>query len=438
MKGYHNVVLLVTLSIICLCDIYLTEAHNGGINVELIHRDSLSSTLYNPNETPFQRLNNSINRSFNRVNHFYPRKLAENPYPQEEITDANGDFIIKFAIDSNRLVHMGLADTISNMIWLQCQHCSSCYKQGFPIFDPAKSKTYENVPCSADACGSIPNRYCTANVCQYQMKYVSGAISAGDVARETFSLGTNDPNKFISFPKVLFGCGHVNSGITSFAGIVGLGPGLFSLTTQLGNSLFNKFSYCLVRAYESNHVSKLNFGEHAIVSGPGTVSTPLKYGAKGDLYYLNLEGISVGGGKKINLEAEVEANLANNQGTVIIDLATTLTFLPQGLYGALESELTSRIKSERVPSPIRSLKICYKSTLNSIEVPTLTSHFTSANVVLNCDNTFLTVKDNIVCLAIVPSPNSFVYGNLAMRNFLIDIDRNKNVVSFLPTDCSKR
>ncbi|KAE9588963.1 putative nepenthesin [Lupinus albus] len=184
---------------------------------------------------------------------------------------------------------MGLADTVSNMIWLQCQYCFSCCKQYFPIFNPTKSTTYENVSCSSDACGSIPNRYCTVNVCQYRMKYVSGAISAGDVARETFSLGTNDPNKFISFPKVLFGCGHVNSGITStsFVGIVGLGPSLLSLTSQLRISLFNKFSYCLVRAYESNHVSKLNFGGHAIVSDPRTVSTPLKYGPKGDLYYLN-------------------------------------------------------------------------------------------------------------------------------------------------------
>ncbi|KAF1883595.1 hypothetical protein Lal_00012509 [Lupinus albus] len=240
MTGYHNllVALLVTLSIICFYDIYLTKAHNGGNsggnNVELIHIDSPNSTLYNPNETPFQRLTNSFNRSF-----------------------------ILLTIST----HMGLADTVSNMIWLQCQYCFSCCKQYFPIFNPTKSTTYENVSCSSDACGSIPNRYCTVNVCQYRMKYVSGAISAGDVARETFSL---------------------------------------------------------VRAYESNHVSKLNFGGHAIVSDPRTVSTPLKYGPKGR-------------GKRIDLE--VEADLANDQ----------------------------------------------------------------------------------VCLAIVPSPNFFIYGNLAMRNFLIGI-----------------
>ncbi|KAE9588960.1 hypothetical protein Lal_00012712 [Lupinus albus] len=439
MKGYHNLLFpqLVILLIICFCDIYLTEAHNDGISVELIHRDSPNSILYNPNETSFQRLTNSIIRSFNRINHFYPRKLEETPYPQEEVTDANGDFIIKFAIGSNHLFQMGLADTVSNMISLQCQSCSSCYKQDFPIFDPANSTTYENVPCSADACGSLPNQYCTANVCQYQLKYVTGAVSAGDFARETFSLGTNDPNKFISFPKVLFGCGHVNSGFTStnFSGIVGLGPGLFSLTTQLGNSLFNKFSYCLVRAYESNHVSKLNFGEHSIVSDPGTVSTPLTYGPKGDLYYLNLEGISIGGSKRIDLEVEVD--LANDQGNIIIDLATKLTFLPLGFYETLESEVTSRIISERVPSPIEALRVCYKSTLDSIEVPIITAHFTGANVVLNRDNTFVTVKD-VVCFAIVPSPSFFVYGNIAMRNYLIGIDRDKNTVSFFPTDCSKR
>ncbi|XP_019436019.1 PREDICTED: aspartic proteinase CDR1-like [Lupinus angustifolius] len=433
MTCYHNlVVLLLTLSIICV-------SGNGGISVELIHRDSPNSPLYNPNETPFQRLTNSIHRSFNRVNHFHQRKLEETPYPQEEITNADGDFIIKFSIGSNHSFQMGLVDTISNMIWLQCQQCDNCYKQDFPIFDPSTSTTYEPVPCSSDACGAVPNRYCTENICQYQMKYVSGAVSSGGVARETLSLSSNDPNKFISFPKVLFGCGHVNFGITSssFSGIIGLGPGAFSLTSQLSNSLLNKFSYCFVPAYASNNISILNFGDHALVSGPGTVSTPLKYGPNGDLYYLNLEGISVGGGKRIEVEVEAEAE-ANDQGNVIIDSGTTLTFLPEGLYTGLESEIASVIKLERVPSPVSSLKLCYKSPPNAIEAPILTAHFTGADVVLNRENTFITVEDDVVCLAIAPSTSSYVYGNLAMRNFLIGIDRNTNVVSFMPTDCSKR
>ncbi|CAL0323215.1 unnamed protein product [Lupinus luteus] len=313
---------------------------------------------------------------------------------------------MKFAIGSNNLFQMGLVDTISNLIWLQCQNCQNCYKQDFPIFDPSKSTSFQNVPCSSDACGAIPNPYCTEDICQYQVKYASGGVSSGGVARDTFSLS----------------------------------PGALSLTSQLSNSLLNKFSYCLVPAYAATNdiVSILNFGDHALVSGPDTVSTPLKYGPNGDLYYLTLEGVSVGGGKMIELEADLKADATNDQGNIIIDLGTTLTFLPEGLYEALESELVSRINSERVYSPTSQLKLCYKSSPNSIEVPILTAHFTGANIVLNRDNTFLTVKDDVVCLAIAPSPSPSVYGNIAMRNFLVGIDRDKNVVSFMPTDCSKR
>ncbi|MCI48044.1 aspartic proteinase CDR1-like, partial [Trifolium medium] len=81
----------------------------------------------------------------------------------------------------------------------------------------------------------------------------------------------------VSFPKIVVGCGTNNTislfqGASASSGIVGLGGGPLSLITQLGSSIDRKFSYCLL-PYESNTTSKLNFGDVAVVSGDGVVST---------------------------------------------------------------------------------------------------------------------------------------------------------------------
>ncbi|XP_030963907.1 aspartic proteinase CDR1-like [Quercus lobata] len=95
------------------------------------------------------------------------------------------------------------------------------------------------------------------------------------------------------------GCGHNNNDTgesKASTGIVGLGGDKASLVSQLHSSIGGKFSYCLVPSIypQDNTSSRLSFGSHAVVSGFGTVSTPLEYERSDTFYNLTLEAMSVG------------------------------------------------------------------------------------------------------------------------------------------------
>ncbi|XP_019418605.1 PREDICTED: aspartic proteinase CDR1-like [Lupinus angustifolius] len=439
MLVYHYVliVLSITLSTIFNGDIYLVKALNHGFSVELIHRDSPKSPFYNSSQTQFERTNNAIHRSLNRVKLFFHGAYYN--VIQAPITNTNGEFLMKFSIGTPSFDVMAVADTGSDLIWLQCKPCENCYNQTDSIFDPSKSKTYKVASCSSQACKLIKDNSCkngtVESKCQYKVSYGDASFSNGDVAFETLTFGTNVTNSHVV--KIIFGCGHNNHGIfqPKSTGIVGLGNGASSLTSQLGVTIHNKFSYCLAR--ERNIPSLLNFGENAVVSGPGTVSTPLASGRSPTYYYLTLKGMTVAG-KKLDLNLKVGP--VGNTGNIIIDSGTTLSFLPVDFYNRLESLVVAQIKSERVTDPklLRPpLKLCYKSSASTLKAPPIIVHFGGADIVLNQLNTFFKFGDGIMCFNFNPTNDVPIYGNIAQVDFLIGIDRQKKTVSFKPTQCSK-
>ncbi|KAE9593637.1 hypothetical protein Lal_00036549 [Lupinus albus] len=437
------VFLLITLSTIFNGDIYLIEALNGGFSVELIHRDSPKSPFYNSSQTQIERAANAIRRSLNRVKHFYPKEDGAYKVLQAPITNINGEFLMKYSIGTPNFDGMAVADTGSDLIWLQCQPCENCYNQTYPIFDPSKSKTYKIASCSSKACKLIKDNSCKSGVgeskCQYKISYKDGSISTGDVAFETLTLGTNVTNSYAGFDEIIFGCGHNNHGnfVPSTTGIIGLGNGAYSLTSQLSIVIDDKFSYCLVPLYIGNTTSFLNFGENAVVSGFGTVSTPLASGSIETYYYLTLEGISVAG-KRIDFETKVGL-VGNFTGNIIIDSGTTLTYVPEDFYNKLEPLVAAQINSERVPVPkllTPLIKLCYKSSpMELFKTPPITVHFKGADIVLNRLNTFYKFVEGLVCFTFTPSKDGSIYGNINQLNFLIGYDRQEKTVSFKSTSC---
>ena len=232
------------------------------------------------------------------------------------------------------------------------------------------------------------------------------------------------------------GCGRYNAiGIEEKnSGIVGLGRGPMSLITQLSPSTGGKFSYCLVPGL-STASSKLNFGNAAVVSGRGTVSTPLFSKNGLVFYFLTLEAFSVGRNR-----IEFGSPGSGGKGNIIIDSGTTLTVLPNGVYSKLESAVAKTVKLQRVRDPNQVLGLCYKVTPDKLDasVPVITAHFRGADVTLNAINTFVQVADDVVCFAFQPTETGAVFGNLAQQNLLVGYDLQKNTVSFKHTDCTKQ
>ena len=413
--------------LLCLCNLYSSEAQNGGFSVEIIHRDSPKSPFYNSTETQFQRISNALSRSIIRVSHFNKSFVSANT-PQIPVTSAHGEYLMRYSVGTPPVQVYGVLDTGSDLTWLQCQPCQTCFKQISPIFDPSKSKTYQTISCTTNTCRSVKGSSCpspTSN-CKYYISYADLSYSQGDLSFETLTLASTNGSP-VKIPRFGIGCGHSN--FVSFkrggCGIVGLGSAPMSFVNQLGPSIGGKFSYCLVPTRSPPSISsKINFGNAAVVSGHGTVSTPL-YSRNGQLfYYLNLEAISVGS-NRIEFESS-SLPRGGGKGNIIIDSGTTLTFLPNDVYSKLESAVANVVKMTPAKDPTHLLSLCYK-VFDRPYVPVITAHFTGANVILYDSNTFMKVGDNVVCLAFLPS-TSAIFGNLAQQNMLVGYDLQKNSV----------
>ena len=422
--------LLVVLSL------SLTEATYSGITVDLIQRDSTESPSYNASHTHYDRLYKAFARSISRANHFRP-SLKSKSSIQSNVIANGGEYLMKISLGTPAVEVLGIADTGSDLTWTQCEPCEKCYKQNLPLFDPQQSSTYGNVPCNSSPCKALDTASCGTdkNTCQYGYSYGDQSFTNGDLGVETLTIGSTTSHQ-VTLPNIVFGCGHNNDGTFSEAGsgIIGLGGGPLSLVSQLNNSIGGKFSYCLVPTENSNVTSKINFGSNGLVSGNGVVSTPLVAKDPSTFYYLTLEGISVGN-KRFAYKASSKA-VASNEGNIIIDSGTTLTFLPPEFHADLVSALEKAIDAERVHDPRGVLSLCFRSK-DDIDVPIITAHFTGADVKLKPINTFARMDDDLVCFTMIPSESLAIFGNLAQINFLVEYDLKAKKVSFLPADCTK-
>uniref|UniRef100_A0A2N9HBK3 Peptidase A1 domain-containing protein n=1 Tax=Fagus sylvatica TaxID=28930 RepID=A0A2N9HBK3_FAGSY len=402
-SDHSRVVSLAALAIVFVCSFCVIEALNGGFSVDLIHRDSPDSPLYNPSETPSQRIAKAVRRSINRVNHFKPASSLSPNAPVATMTSSNsGDYFMNYSID--------------------------------PIFDPNRSRTYKAVACTSSQCESQDYTSCPRNetTCQYSMSYGDQSFTKGELAVDTLTLGSTT-GRPVSIPKTIIGCGHNNDGTFSEqgSGIVGLGTGAVSLVSQLGSSIDGKFSYCLVPGGASG---KLNFGSDAVVSGSGAVSTPFFSNDPDNFYFLTLEAMSVGSKR---LELSNSSTSGGSEGNIIIDSGTTLTLLPEDFYPKFEAAVANQIDLEPTEDPSKLLSLCYNSKSVDIGAPSITAHFTGADVNLSPATTFIRVTEEVVCFAFLSEQSISIFGNLAQSDLLVGYDLVVKTVSFKPTDCTK-
>ncbi|CAN7006962.1 unnamed protein product [Brassica rapa subsp. trilocularis] len=203
--------------------------------VKLIHRDSPHSPLYNPQTTATDRLNAAFLRSISRSRRFNHKSQTD---LQSGLIGAGGEFFMSITIGTPPTNVLAIADTGSDLTWVQCKPCQQCYKENGPIFDKNKSSTYKNVPCDSRHCNALSTneRGCdeSQNVCKYRYSYGDQSFTKGDVATETISVGTASGSP-VSFPGTVFGCGYNNGGTfdETGSGIIGLGGGEISLVSQL-------------------------------------------------------------------------------------------------------------------------------------------------------------------------------------------------------------
>ncbi|KAI6682585.1 hypothetical protein NL676_036466 [Syzygium grande] len=279
--------------------------------------------------------------------------------------------------------------------------CSACFKQSPPLFDPAKSSTYSNIRCRSIAC-VLSGDKCDPNneYCIYERSYFDTTTTAGNLASDQATFETSDEGT-VKVPIQVFGCGHVNKDTAEGqeSGLLGLGVGdgnLPDLVKQFGS----KFSYCIGNIhdpqYQYNH---LILGDGAIMEGDSTTLETYR-----GLYYLDLQGVSVGE-KKLQIDPLVFKRGLMGQGGVFIDSGTTLTFLKEEGYVPLQNEVESLMagKLNRVSHPEF---FCYAGSVERdlTGFPVVTLQFSGgAQLGLDTNSMFFQLTADVLCMAILAS-----------------------------------
>ena len=432
--------ILIFFLLISAAALPLSVHSSGGFSIDLIHRDSPSSPSYDPSLSRTDRLRAAARRSAARVNHFRaPNLAAAGPVPAEAPTvpidspvfPDRFEYLMSVNVGTPPFKIMAIADTGSDLIWTQCKPCVECYKQNDPIFDPSASSTYNTVSCNSNICSDLDQASCAnGSTCQYRYSYGDGSSTVGLLSTETLTFDS-EGKRTVSIPRIFFGCSHDTEGTfdPTDGGLVGLGGGPLSLVSQLGSSIDNKFSYCLVPYSDTTSSSLLNFGDQADVVGPDAVTTPLVPGLIETFYTLSLEEISVGNDK-----------VGSGVGDIIIDSGTTLTILDNTMMAPLVDKVVQAVKYPRVKDS--DLDLCFNvsgASGGSLEFPELTFEFRGAPVTLPPMNAFVELDAGVVCLAIVSTGEDGgirIFGNIAQQNLHIGYDLGTKKLTFAPADCA--
>ncbi|PIM98937.1 Aspartyl protease [Handroanthus impetiginosus] len=372
-------------------------SNSTGFTLKLVHRESPSSPLYEPNLSHFQRFMKNIKISKARASYF--QQLSETIGVRNSAPSQNASlwlplkptepiYTVELGLGTPVVKRTLIFDTGSALTWTQCRPCLRCFKQREPLFDIRQSSSYRLMSRRNKLAGDFN---CNLFGCVYYVQYYSGQFSAGLVSVETFTFRTSTGVP-CRVPDLVFGCGTMNQGRYGFTnivnGILGMDKRAFSFARQLGGLIKYRFSYCLPAIYSNNSKeSYLRFGEAAILRGGNVQRTPFLTARQNAIFYgLNLTDISIGG----------------------LKLGLRETTFPDGCI------IDSGFKN----------------------FPDMTFHFQGADFHVPFVNVFMFDERRFFCLAMIASANMTLLGAYQQQNVRIAYDLKDQMLSFAPDDCS--
>lgn len=348
-----------------------------------------------------------------------------------------------------------ILDTGSDLNWIQCVPCYDCFEQNGPYYDPKESTSFRNISCHDPRCHLVsspdPPQPCKAEnqTCPYFYWYGDSSNTTGDFALETFTVNLTSPagkSQFRRVENVMFGCGHWNRGLFhGAAGLLGLGRGPLSFSSQLQSLYGHSFSYCLVdRNSDTNVSSKLIFGEDKnLMNHPELNFTSLVAGKENPVdtfYYVQIKSIIVGG-EVLNIPEKTWHISSDGAGGTIVDSGTTLSYFAEPAYQIIKDAFVKKVKGYPLITDFPILDPCYNvSGVGKIELPEFGILFADGAVWnFPVENYFIWLEpEEVVCLAILGTPKSAlsIIGNYQQQNFHILYDTKKSRLGYAPMKCA--
>ncbi|KAI3465550.1 hypothetical protein Pfo_022213 [Paulownia fortunei] len=381
--------------------------------------------------------------------------FAPVPSPESGVSLGSGEYLMDVFMGTPPKHFSLILDTGSDLNWIQCDPCYDCFEQTGPYYDPKESSSFRNISCHDPRCHLVsspdPSRSCKAEdqSCPYYYWYGDSSNTTGDFALETFTVNlttASGKSQFKKVENVMFGCGHWNRGLFhGAAGVLGLGRGALSFSSQLQSLYGDSFSYCLVdRNSNSDTVSKLIFGEDKdLLSHPGLNFTALVAGKENPVntfYYVQIKTVMVGG-EELNIPEETWNISSDGAGGTIIDSGTTLSYFADPAYKIIKEAFVKKVKGYPVVKDFPILDPCYNiSGVDKLELPSLGFVFGDGAIWnFPVENYFIKLEpENVVCLAILGTPRSAlsIIGNYQQQNFRILYDTKRSRLGFALTKCA--
>ncbi|OEL24376.1 Aspartyl protease family protein [Dichanthelium oligosanthes] len=350
------------------------------------------------------------------------------------------EYVVTIGIGTPRRNLTVLFDTGSDLSWVQCTTCGhSCYHQEEPLFNPSSSSSYSNIPCSAVECDIASDpEICSGGVCRYNMSYVDGSSTGGNLAHETVALSPSAP----ADTGIVFGCSDVFIDFDDFgvAGLLGLGRGPLSIVSQTQRDYNGSLSYCLPPRGSST-TGYLTFGAAAQPQA-NLAFTPLTNISPqlSSFYVVELAGISVNGAALPILPYAFS-------GGAVVDSGTVMTQLLPAAYYPLRDEFRRHMASYTMlpeGSMVDNLDTCYDVTGHDVvNVPRVALEFGGgARIDVDASGILLVAGaegSSVACLAFQPMGPvgiSAIIGNMQQRTYNVVFDVAGGRVGFGANGCS--
>ncbi|KAG7561403.1 Xylanase inhibitor C-terminal [Arabidopsis thaliana x Arabidopsis arenosa] len=371
------------------------------------------------------------------------------------MTLGSGEYFMDVLVGSPPKHFSLILDTGSDLNWIQCLPCYDCFQQNGAFYDPTASASYKNITCNDPRCNLVsppdPPKPCKSDnqSCPYYYWYGDSSNTTGDFAVETFTVNlttSGGSSELYNVENMMFGCAHWNRGLFhGAAGLLGLGRGPLSFSSQLQSLYGHSFSYCLVdRNSDTNVSSKLIFGEDKdLLSHPNLNFTSFVAGKENlvdTFYYVQIKSIIVAG-EVLNIPEETWNISSDGAGGTIIDSGTTLSYFAEPAYEFIKNKIAEKAKGKYpVYRDFPILDPCFNvSGIDNIQLPELGIAFADGAVWnFPTENSFIWLSEDLVCLAILGTPKSAfsIIGNYQQQNFHILYDTKRSRLGYAPTKCA--
>lgn len=365
--------------------------------------------------------------------------------PSENVEDdsvkavhSHDQYLVKLEIGGDSF--LVVPDTGSDLVWTNSKHKN-------PFCNRA-------VVCpGTDA--SVVCDHCSGGLCTFERSFGNGVKTAtGYIARGALTLLHGKTTSTTDGINVYLGCASYEDDHLlpeSADGIVGLNRGPMSLVRQLHA---NSFSYCLGNKLKPDLPGRLWLGDDKKRSYSMQMqTTPLVQHVEREedqhstsvlakhMYYLQLDGISIGANSKYRWLPKRHFNLKSkndkDKGVIFLDSGCSRTILEKGVFEALEELLEQEpgVKKDGPKIKDHLETTCFRAgAAASGSRPELVLYFPNgAEMHLPWANYIKERKADkgLFCLAIYKSTTS-ILGNFQQQNVLMryDLTQGKEELSF--------